>query len=166
MSYDLIKKYEKLLGPFPPWKFCFDISGWKRYPDRVYFDWELIKFEEKNKDKIPKTPGIYAFLIKPDIAGIPQNAYLLYIGKAGDKSKNNLYKRFNQYLNGLKYSKRPKLTVALNKWKKYVYFCYAEVTDLRLSLSKIETDLNDALIPPLNENDFSVEIKIMKKVLR
>lgn len=166
MSYDLIKKYEKLLGPFPPWKFCFDISAWKNYPNRIVFDWNLIKFEKRNKDKIPTTPGIYAFFIKPKAANFPENAYLIYIGKAGDKSKNNLRKRFIQYLDRLKYEKRPKLNIVLNKWKKYIYFCYSEIADSRISLGDIEIQLNDALIPPLNEKDFSVEVKRKIKVLR
>lgn len=166
MGYDLIKKYEKFLDPFPPWRFCFGITAWKKYPNTIEFDWNLIKFEKKNKDKIPTTPGIYAFFIKPKVANFPENTYLIYIGKAGDRSKNNLRNRFMQYVYGLQSAKRPRLNTVLNKWKKYIYFCYSEITDLRYNLGKIEIQLNDALIPPLNEDDFSVEVKRMIKVLR
>lgn len=143
--------------------FILDVTSWEGYPNSVNLNWNIVKFEKGNKDYIPDSPGIYAFFIKPGIANLPENAYLMYIGKAGDRSNNTLKKRFIQYTYE---TKRPKLYELFTKWKNYVYFCYAEITDPTSNLGDIEIELNDALNPPCNENDFSVDIRSARKVLR
>lgn len=161
MTHDIIKLADRF-SSFQQ-KFILDRHLWESYPNRVDLNWNMVKFEQVNKDHVPDTPGVYAFFIKPSIANLPENAYLMYIGKAGDSSNNSLRKRFSQYMYE---NKRPKLYQLLYKWKDYIYFCYAEITEPNLNLGEIERELNDALIPPCNENDFSAEIRSARKVLR
>ena len=49
------------------------------------FRWERVRFDEANKVSVPDSPGLYAFFIEPELASFPNHAYLMYIGKAGDK---------------------------------------------------------------------------------
>ena len=165
MSYDLIKQKQDSLK-ITAQEFSLNSASWKQYPNRIPLIWKYIKFELRNKGRIPKTSGIYAFFVKPGIASFSENAYLMYIGKAGDDSNNNLRKRFCQYLSGKKSPKRPKLNWFLNTWDNYIFFCYAPITDRRVSLGQLERELNDAFIPPYNENDFSPEVRKIIKVLR
>lgn len=164
MAYDIIKEQNQL--KISDQRFCLDVKSWSKYSNKIKFAWNTIKFDISNKNKIPDDPGIYAFFVKPGIAYFPEHAFLMYIGKAGDKSKNSLRKRFVQYINGMKTSKRPKLNWFLKTWESHLYFCYAKITDKRYSLSKIEMELNDSFIPPFNEMDFSAEIRRKIKVLR
>lgn len=164
MKLDTFEKQNKL--KISSQSFCLDIESWGKYKNKVVLKWETVKFEKGSKNKVPDSPGIYSFFVKPGIAGFPENAYLMYIGKAGDESNNTLRKRFMQYIYGMATDKRPKLNWFLKTWGKKLYFCYAPITDKRFKLGKIEEDLNDALIPPFNENDFSTEVKKIVKVLR
>ena len=164
MAIDIIKRQDQLI--LSQITFCLDIDSWKRYKSEVPLKWKFVKFEKNNRDEIPESSGVYGFFIKPSVAGFQENSYLIYIGKAGDNSKNNLRKRFMQYYNGMKGDRRPKLNRALKKWEKYIYFYYSSIADKRYSLSKLEEDLNNAFVPPYNENDFSTEVRKIVKVLR
>lgn len=164
MAYDLIKEQNQL--KISEQRFCLDIKSWSSYKRKLQFNWSTVKFDKLSSKSIPSSPGIYAFFVKPGIADFKENAYLMYVGKAGDKSNNDLRKRFNQYINGMKSNARPKLNWFLNTWKSHLFFCFAEINDRRLSLSKIEKELNDAFIPPFNEMDFSAKVRKKVKVLR
>ncbi len=164
MSYDIVKLQDQLI--LSEQSFCLDIASWEKYPNSVLLNWQYTKFDRSNKNSIPEVPGVYAFFIKPGIANFSENAYLIYIGKAGDRSANNLRKRFNQYLIGKKGDKRPKFNRVLKKWDNYIFFCFATITDNHVDLDKLEKELNDALIPPYNESDFSPTVRKIVKVLR
>lgn len=161
---DIIKKQDALLGSVV--KTCLHIPFWETYPVRVAYthNWNKVSFEATEKDKIPESSGVYAFFIQPNIAGFPEHSYLVYIGKAGDNSENNLRNRFMQYIYGLKHIKRTKLNRVLNKWNKHLVFYYSEVTD-GTNISYLEDDLLDTFIPYCNTR-FSARIKDIIKVLQ
>jgi excinuclease UvrABC nuclease subunit len=164
MKHDFIKTQDRFKTYNQ--EFCLDPQSWLNFTSTLTFSWETVKFVESNKNRIPNCPGIYCFFVKPNIAGFQDNSYLMYIGKAGDNSSNTLQKRFMQYFYLQKTNKRPKLQWMLNKWKDHLYFNYFKVTDRRFNLGKIEENLNDAFLPPYNENDYSTEVKQTIKVLR
>jgi hypothetical protein len=47
----------------------------------------------------------------------------------------------------------------LHQYKGFMWFHFAEVTDYAVSLPMLETALLDALLPPCNQEDFSINIK-------
>ena len=165
MEYDFIKQQQDQLK-ISTQEFSLNIKSWEGYPNRISLNWNYIKFEQGNAGRIPQLPGVYAFFVKPGIASFQENSYLFYIGKAGDNSDNNLRKRFGQYLSGKRTVKRPKLNWFLNTWDNYIFFCYAPISDKRVNLGRLERELNDAFIPPYNENDFSTDVRKAVKVLR
>jgi len=60
-------------------------------------------------------------------------------------------------------NKRPLIHYLLNNWKGALYFQYAQVRDKRVSLAVLERALNDALLPPYNQNDFTAEVRDLRK---
>ena len=60
----------------------------------ISINWQTEKFLKKNRTKIPKTQGVYMFVLdienRIDINGTCK--YVLYIGQT-----KNLYQRFNTY---------------------------------------------------------------------
>lgn len=164
MAYDIFHQQNQL--KLHVQDFCLNPSSWKKYSSSYNFDWKSVRFVKSSKNSIPEESGIYAFFVRPGIANFKDNSYLMYIGKAGDNNDNNLRKRFMQYIYGKKSDDRPKLKWFFKTWNKYIYFCYSEVTSDQVSLKDLEEKLNDAFIPPYNENDFSVEVRKIVKVLR
>ena len=72
---------------------------WDTYIDPpITLDWQCVKFETSNANKIPTEKGIYAFFIEPRIGNFPAHGYLVYLGQTGHKSKRDLQKRFRDYL--------------------------------------------------------------------
>ncbi|MCU0424261.1 MAG: hypothetical protein MUF71_01410 [Candidatus Kapabacteria bacterium] len=129
--------------------------------------WERVRFNEDSKVSVPDTPGLYAFFIEPELANFPNHAYLMYIGKAGDKSKNTLRKRFMQYFQDKKRfdAARPKINKLLNNWDGYLYFYFHEITDPSTDIAKLEKLLLDTFLPSCNKNGFSVWISTILNAL-
>ena len=71
----------------------------------------------------------------------------------------HLRQRFREYLKERNELKRAIVWDMLRQYDGFMYFHYAEVTDYAVSLHKIETALLDAILPPCNQNDFSINIK-------
>jgi hypothetical protein len=131
------------------------------------FRWERVRFNEANKVSVPDSPGLYAFFIEPELADFPNHAYLMYIGKAGDKSRNTLRKRFMQYFQDKKRfdAARPKINKLLNNWDGHLYFYFHEITDSSMDIAKLEKLLLDTFLPSCNKNGFSVWIsKILNAI--
>jgi hypothetical protein len=128
-------------------------------------NWTRVRFSEASKNSVPDSQGLYAFFIEPELANFPNHAYLMYIGKAGDRSKNTLRKRFTHYFQEKKRfdAARPKINKLLNNWDGYLYFYFHEVTDSATDIAKLETLLLDTFLPVCNKNSYSGEIS---KLLR
>lgn len=119
------------------------------------YKWETIQFDEKNRKKIPASPGIYTFVINPSMVSHPQR-YLFYIGK----EETSLRDRFNDYLRGARdKTERPAILRLLNKWYGYLEFTYTllDKTDLK----SIESQLINAFLPPCNKQVSSKIYKII-----
>ncbi len=143
---DTLKKYKKafILSP-DQWR-ALSVGN---------LSWENVKFEEGNKSSVPKTRGVYCFVIKHVSDALPSNGYIAYIGLVGDSNDRTLQVRYGDYLRDQRRPKRYHIHEMLNKWKDDIYFYYARVPDRRRSLARIETRLLDAVIPPFNKSDFT-----------
>ena len=140
---------------------------WEAFPGCGSLTWLGVAFEGNQKKNVPDQRGLYCFVIAPTTKpSLPFASYPIYIGETGDKSKANLRTRFGQYLREAEVQKRPHIFYALNKWRGHLRFCYAIVSDKRRSLTKIEADLNTALVPPFSHEDFVASFRPKVGVLR
>ena len=79
--------------------FFLDIKKWRSFKTLHKIDWEVVPFRTESRDKIPKEPGLYAFIISSDHPKLPPHSYVLYVGQSGDgTSQHNLRMRFGDYL--------------------------------------------------------------------
>lgn len=90
---------------------------------------------------------------------------ILYVGQSGHGSSNhNLKKRFGDYLyyqkNG---SSRPAVDRMLVEFSEDLKFYFAAMPNAKSSLKKVEQKLLSAIVPPINQADFDVEVKIARK---
>lgn len=144
--------------------FVINTPAWGKFTPPVALDWKILKFEPENLIEVPEVSGIYGFAIQSNTSNLPAFSYLMYIGIAGYKedSPRNLRDRYKNYMKEEIDVIRAKVHYMLNKYKGFVYFCYVSVDKKKYELRNLETMLNDTLIPPCNENDFSGEMR--KKV--
>ena len=139
MDYeDLVVEAEAHRVPFTLW--C---RMWDEFQQSVSLEWVDHPFEDGEVDEIPSTPGVYAFLVQPRLAGGLDVSYLLYIGKSG-----NLNRRFRDYLRELEAENaRPRIVIYLNRYLRF--WCATLPSDV--STTDIEDELLAAIIPPLNK---------------
>jgi len=85
--------------------------------------WRYVFFNEGNKAEIPKSSGIYMFIVAPRHAYIRDHTYIFYVGKAV-----NLYERYYQYqteqLGEDLAADRERIVDFLNRFKGHIYFNY------------------------------------------
>jgi hypothetical protein len=120
--------------------------------------WAKVKFDEANASQVPDSRGVYAFIVEGPSRSLPPNAYVMYIGKAGDGS-HSLRKRFRDYFQDKKRPKRPSIYRMLNQWGAVLSFYFAKIDDKAVALKPVEEALNDALLPPFVKNDFSADVR-------
>lgn len=119
---------------------------WDEFQQSVALDWVDHPFEDGEVDNIPSSPGVYAFLVQPRLAGGLDVSYLLYIGESG-----NLKRRFRDYLDEVEdQNARPRIVIYLNRYLRYLRFCCATLPS-NVSTTDIEDELLAAFIPPLNK---------------
>lgn len=135
----------------------------KKFSTVASLVWKKVEFTPANKATIPKSRGIYAFVVEHNDLGLPPHGYVMYVGISGDTSKRTLQIRYGDYLQDKIRNKRASIHFMLNKWDECLFFHYAEVKDKRIKLSKLEQDMSDALFPPFSKKDFSAEIRQVKK---
>ena len=132
----------------------------------VSLKWERTKFDKKNLDQVLAKPGVYAFVISCDDPGLPPHGYVLYIGQTkGKKKPRTLRIRMKEYFKEEERPKRPRVYEMLNKWKGFLFFYFAPVDPAAASLLDVEAKLNDAMIPPYSQQDFSADIRKKKNIL-
>lgn len=165
MHSDFVKDVDAL----STWKktFVLNVDAWSRIRPPVPLNWQHVKFDSANLKTIPQDSGVYAFVVKSSHNDLPNLSYLMYIGIAGYKktSPRSLRDRYKNYLKEEVDVIRPKVHHMLNKYQGHVYFCYVSVDKNKCELQELEKMLNDALIPPCNENDFSAEMRPKVKAL-
>lgn len=100
--------------------------------------WSRIRFDERNKGKIPKTKGVYAFVLVPSYNNFLESRYLFYVGK----TNRTLFKRFEEYIKEKKGEGKPRKKVfkMLNQYDGHLYFYYTEI------ISKIDVDITEELL--------------------
>jgi len=131
----------------------------------VNLKWDRVRFSKANLSKIALDPGIYAFVIGSDDPNLPVHGYVLYIGQTGAKANDRtLRERATEYYQEKSRPKRMAVFEFLNKWQRCLFFHFAPVDPALADLLTIESTLNDSLMPPYSERDFSPEVRTRKKI--
>jgi hypothetical protein len=161
-------KYAEDSDELKVWEQRFTLSPnrWNSAKIAVNLKWLYVPFDEQSLNDVPKTRGLYAFVIAHRQTYFPPHGYIMYVGITGDKAANrSLRIRFKDYLDERDAGGRPKIVNILNKYRDNILFYYAELPDRSQSLKSIEDEMLSALIPPCNEA-FSGEIKKAIKACR
>ena len=129
-------------------------------------DWDQRPFNRSNAPEIAERPGVYAFAIAHNAVGLPPHSYILYIGQAGAKggATRTLRARFKEYLREPRRVRRPAVALLLDTWPTCLVFCFATVDPDAVDLLDVERQLNDAMMPPFSQEDFSAEIRAAKRL--
>ena len=145
-------------------RFCLDPANMAALALPIVLQWRQKQFSKKNAARIAEQPGVYAFAIVHGQIGLPPHGYILYIGQVGAKSgpTRTLRARFKEYLR--EKGKRPLVAYFLNTWKTSLVFHFASLDPNTVDLLDVERRLNDAMIPPFSQRDFSPEIRQMKRL--
>jgi hypothetical protein len=137
-----------LLRKYHVKKFILCPEHWDAYPN-IKLDWKKVRFNQAEmKKKLPDKPGLYSFLLQPNVAGHNSIQFLLYIGET---TKQTLKDRCRDYLPEAK-KKNARVTIRsmVRKWPKHLWVYFAAIDDVTL-IKQLEEDLLKAYIPPFNQ---------------
>ncbi len=116
-------------------------------PSNHVWNWDSTSFQRNCSDSVPDDKhGVYTFAIAPGVAEHPLLYLVTYVGKAG---KMTLRARFLSYFNEKRNLKRPHIGRFLRQYEGFIMFSFCPVEDAS-TISQIEDELINALIPPLN----------------
>lgn len=74
----------------------FHPDSWTRAVNDTSLKWDNVDFPPSPKRIIPKSPGVYAFVVEPKMFNFSPANGLFYVGKA-----TNLYERIGAYITDL-----------------------------------------------------------------
>lgn len=86
----------------------------------------------------------------------------MYFGVAGLKAGRHLRARYGEYL---RENKRLSIKKMIHDYRDDLYFHFVPLDASPDELRGLETALIDAVMPPINEGDFSAEIKRQRRAL-
>ena len=111
--------------------------------------WTELAFPPNPRSAVPKEPGVYVFIVHPNLFDLPHSSGLLYVGKA-----SSLYNRVGAYISEidkrLVSTQRPHIWRMVNVWNghlRYVYTTTATVADAE----DLEKRMLKALLPCFNK---------------
>jgi hypothetical protein len=107
--------------------------------------WEVVSFVSP-PPPLPKSSGIYMFVVGPYCGGLRDHSYIFYVGKA-----TNIRKRYSEYLlekAGGGANPREQIVMFLNDFDGYLHFHYTLVP--KSELTEAEALLKDNLTPVAN----------------
>lgn len=159
--HDLVDFTKKYKGDL--YSFYLDLKSWRQFKTRHNLTWQKLRFGAVGHASVPKERGIYAFTVELAPSKLPLHGYILYVGITGDTSAANLYKRYAQYLRQLKNKDgRPRVFTLLENWTDDLFFNFVPLPNTKVNLAKLEKDLINAVMPPINIKDFSAEITAVR----
>lgn len=110
--------------------------------------WEKVKFPPMNRGDIPKSPGVYAFVVTPELFDFPLASGLFYVGKA-----TCLYDRIGSYIGEqnkrLVDSVRPHVWRMINQWNGHLLYLYTITADVAAA-EALEDKMLSAFRPHFN----------------
>lgn len=164
MVHDFVKKTDALKADLQ--KFLLSPDRWRTSRVTIPLTWQYLKFDAANRALVPKSAGVYAFIVSHTNNHFPNHGFIMYIGITGSNNNGRtLYLRYGDYLREQVRNKRPKVFYMLDKYSNDLQFAYSPITDPAVDLQALELDLNDAIIPPVVVKDFSADIRQLVKAM-
>jgi hypothetical protein len=115
-------------------------------------------FNAANRSRVPHVPGIYLFFVKPNVQMHSEQSFILYVGYS-----MNLYNRYGDYLTTYKNSDEPNYferRLMLNAWEDILQYTFINLTGYsEKQIQKIEDQIIDSLVPPINRDFAHATIK-------
>lgn len=128
-------------------KMCFLPDAW-RNAQNSHRDWTQLDFPANPRNRIPHLPGVYTFVVRPNLFNFDSSSGLFYVGKA-----TNLYTRIGFYIGEINKdftkSRRPHIWRMVNLWHGYLKFFYT-ITQTVVEAESIEKEMIKAFRPPFN----------------
>jgi hypothetical protein len=147
MARDLVETTLTHLKKYNVDRIVLSPKLWKACKLPVSLNWSVVKYHKSQKSKLPKSQGVYTFVVKPGIVNHPECAYVMYVGKT---EKQTFRERFSQYFIEEKNPKgREHIKIMAKFWKDNLWYCYAPVANVNL-IDDIEDQLRNAFVPPYN----------------
>lgn len=125
-------------------------GSWGRATDSPNIIWNSVDFPPNPKRIIPQVPGVYAFVVEPNMFNFGPSNGLFYIGKA-----TNLYERVGAYITDdnadydSPYS-RAHIWMMLNQWSGHLKYYYTETSTVD-EAEDLEDQMIIAFKPPYNK---------------
>lgn len=130
--------------------------------DLPELEWKTISYDIDLYD-LPRRKGVYAFSVVADHGFLPQNSYIMYVGKAGDvDTDNTIKKRYRNYCTQSGLADRPKVKRLISLFGDHLKYHYAIVPD-DVCTEDIEHQLTKIFVPPFNVSDFEADVKELLK---
>ncbi len=124
--------------------------------------WHSIPFPPKQKKDIPKQPGVYVFVVTPNVFSLEPTSGLFYVGKA-----TSLYARMGAYIGEIdkdhKVSPRPMVWRMINQWNGHLRLYYTITADVN-EAEDLENEMLNALRPPFNK-EYEAEVSQVMRAL-
>jgi hypothetical protein len=149
LAPDSKRKLIDLLRDYNLSRFVICPNLWEDYSAPTPpLEWKRVKFDQAGVKSLPNDkPGLYSFVVHPEIANHDAVSYLLYIGET---TKQTIQKRCRDYLGEDKKKKpREHIRDMVKLWPNHLWIYYSEVADPKTIL-KLEEDLITAFTPPFN----------------
>lgn len=110
--------------------------------------WKTKDFPPNPRNSIPKKPGVYIFVVTPDIFNFPPSSGLFYIGKA-----TSLYERISSYIGEIDKdffsTKRPNIWHMVNLWNGHLKYHFTTTQNVS-EAEALEKEMLNAFRPPFN----------------
>lgn len=124
--------------------------------------WHSIPFPPKEKKVIPKKPGVYVFVVTPNVFSLEPTTALFYVGKA-----TSLYARMGAYIGEVdkdfKVTARPMVWKMINKWNGHLRLYFTITADVDAA-EDLENEMLNALRPPFNK-EYEAEVSQVMRAL-
>lgn len=138
----------------------------KRNNDLPNLNWVKVKYDDHDGHDFPDQQGVYMFMVSVESQNLPQNSYVMYVGKAGDtNSANTISKRFRDYVNFSGYRERPQIRKLIKHFSEHLFYYYSVIPNGN-STSVVEQTLADIFVPPCCRTDFSGEVRSLLRGVR
>ncbi|WAG08210.1 GIY-YIG nuclease family protein [Aeromonas jandaei] len=139
-------------------KMMFYPNAWEKH-QTLNLKWTNYDFPP-NPSNIPDKPGVYAFVVEPNLFSLNPANGLFYIGKT-----NSLYNRVGSYKSELNKAltdtKRPLVWKMLHQWNGHLKYYFSTTTDEK-EAKMIEQHMINALRPPFNIQYEAETSKVMR----
>lgn len=142
------------LHPREPFWLVPDV--WSRYDHARTLSWTRLDFKSDNAASVPRSAGVFAFVLEHHVAKTLPAAFPMYVGMSESSIRERYQKYQGQAFRGNR--GRPRLDRLFLIWKDHLAFYY--VTDLAAdSPSGLEQILINTVMPPMNVDDFSADVR-------